>query len=235
MTIESLEKAMKSVDWNQNVEAFLKNPDLTSKIDKSCLRLAVWARQLENIDSKNTAITFVRAMQLSSHHAVATMGLAIYKASAASIRGVVENALYYTYFRSHPIELASLVRDSQYYISKGEILTFHKLHTPAFSKSQEKLGLLSRIENWYSTISAIVHGQVPGTWVDQKGIADTATNISTLELAVNEFCEGEKIVHELFLLTIANEHWDDFSPSAKKSLLTGMPGDHKSLLKLDKH
>ncbi|MDN2704481.1 hypothetical protein O0881_21095 [Janthinobacterium sp. SUN100] len=235
MTILSLEKAMRSVNWNENVEFFLQDQELMLAIDHSCQRIAIWAKQLENIDSKNPAISFVRAMQICSQHAVTTMGLAIYKASAASIRGIVENALYYTYFRTHHVELASLLRDANYYISKGEILSFHKLHTPYFSKTQEKLGLLSRIENWYSAISAIVHGQVPGIWTDQKGIGDTKTNIDTLRMAVKEFCEGERIVHELFLLTVGKESWDDFSHTAKKALLAGIPGEQKEILKLDKH
>ncbi|WP_290600302.1 hypothetical protein [Janthinobacterium sp.] len=230
-----LENAMKAVDWNANVEVFLQDQSLMSEIDQSCIRLAIWAKQLENIDSKNPAISFVRAMQISSHHAVATMGLAMYKASAASIRGIVENVLYYTYFRTHPAELASLVRDANYYVSKGEILSFHKTHSPDFMKLQNKFGLLSRIENWYSAISAIVHGQIPGVWTDQKGIADTKPNISTLKMAVKEFCEGEKIVHDLLLITIGKENWDAFSHTSKKILLSGVSGDQKNILNLDKH
>lgn len=235
MAATSLVAAMKAVDWNKNVLSFLAEDELLAEIDKSCQRIAIWAKQLENVDSNNPALSFVRAMQISSHHAVATMGLAIYKATAASIRGVVENALYYTYFRSHPMELASLVRDDNYYVSKNDILAFHKLHTSGFKESQDKMGLVSRVENWYSAISAIVHGQVPGTWVDQKGLADTKANLNTLRLAVKEFCEGERIVHELFLLTVGKQFWDDFSHTAKKALLAGMSGEQKAIIKLDKH
>lgn len=235
MAATSLVAAMKAVNWNENVATFLNEENLLAEIDKSCHRIALWAKQLENVDSGNPALSFVRAMQISSHHAVATMGLAIYKATAASIRGVVENALYYTYFRTHPVELASLVRDDNYYVSKNDILIFHKTHTPGFKEAQDKIGLVSRMENWYSAISAIVHGQVPGIWVDQKGLADTKANLATLKLSVKEFCEGERIVHELFLLTVGQQYWDDFSHTAKKALLAGMPGDQKAVVKLDKH
>lgn len=204
-------------------------------MDGACLRLAVWAKQIENIDHDNPAISFVRAMQISAHHAVATASLAIYKAAASSIRGVVENALYYTYFRVHPIELASLVREVSYYTSKSEILTYHKMHTPGFRDLQEKLGLLTRIEVWYSAISAIVHGQVPGVWVEHTSLAETKPSSATLKLVVEKFCEAEKIVHEFLLLTIGRENWDNFSHPAKKLLLSGIPGEHKTAMKLDKY
>lgn len=232
---KTLTDALKSVDWNGNVNSFLSNEDATTKIDNACLRLAVWAKQLENIDSKNPAITFVRAMQISAHHAVATTSLAIYKAAASSIRGVVENALYYTYFRTHRVELASLVREVSYYVSKSDILTYHKIHTPEFRDLQEKLGLLTRIEGWYSAISAIVHGQVPGVWVEHTSLAETKPSSATLGLVIEKFCDAEKIVHELFLLTAGKEYWDSFSHPAKKLLLSGMSGEHKTALKLDKY
>ena len=232
---KSLADALKSIDWGQNVNAFLSDEAMVAELDGACLRLAIWARQLENIDKTNPAITFVRAMQVSAHHAVATASLAIYKASASSIRGIVENALYYTYFRTHPVELASLVREANYYTSKSDILTYHKLHTPQFRELQDKLGLLTRIEVWYSAISAIVHGQVPGVWIEHTSLAETKPSFGTLKLVIEKFCEAEKIVHELLLLTVGKENWDSFSHLAKHTLLSGMPGEVKTTMKLDKH
>ena len=235
MTIDSLANALISVNWSENVKTFLTAEDAVAKVDAACFRLAVWAKQLENVDAGNAAISFVRALQISAHHSVATTGLSIYKAAASSIRGIVENALYYTYFRTHPAELASLVREPKYYTSKSEILDYHKLHTPGFRELQEKFGLLSRIEDWYSAISAIVHGQVPGVWVESVSLAETKPSPATLALVVEKFCEAERIVHELFLLTVGKERWDDFSHQAKKTLLSGMSGDIKTALQLDKY
>jgi hypothetical protein len=233
MAKDNLHNALRSVDWKKNVEDFLSEEGAVAQLDTACLRMAIWARQLENVEASNPAITFVRAMQVASHHAVATMSLGVYKAAAGSIRGIVENALYFTYFRSHPVELASLVREDSYYVSKGDIIGFHKTHTPGFKDLQDRLGLMSRIDNWYSKISAIVHGQVPGTWVEQAGISQTKFNRKTAISAVEKFLEAERIVHELFLITVGAENWDGFSAAAKRELMKGMPGDIKSALKLD--
>ncbi|WP_175869821.1 hypothetical protein [Burkholderia sp. BCC0397] len=232
---KELSDALKSVDWNGNVSAFLTNDATIKQIDNACYRLAIWSKQLENVDRGNPALTFVRAMQISAHHAVATASLAIYKAAASSIRSIVENALYYTYFRSHHAELSSLIREDSYHISKSEILAYHKIHTPSFRDLQEKFGLLTRIEKWYSSISAIVHGQVPGIWIEHATLAETKPSPATLKSFLEKFCDAEKIVHDLFLLTIGTEHWDDFSPTAKKLLVTGMSGEHKTMMKLDRH
>jgi hypothetical protein len=234
MSAEKLAAALKAVNWVGHVDSFLIQNDSVQKVDGACARIAIWAKQLENLDKENAAISFIRALQISAHHAVATTALAIYKAAASSIRGIVENALYYTYFRSHPVELASLVRERDYYVSKSDILSYHKIHTPRFRELQDKLGLITRIEEWYSQISAIVHGQVPGIWVEHTSLADTKPSTETLALVIAKLCEAEKIVHDLFLITVGREYWDSFSHFAKKTLLANMSGEHKTLLMLDK-
>jgi len=226
--------ALLSVNWLGNVEGFATHAAVVEKLDGSCKRIAVWAKQLENVDGKNPAISFVRALQISAQQAVATASLGIYKAAASSIRGLVENALYYTYFRSHLVELSSLVRNKAYYTSKSEILAFHKVHTAKFRERQETIGLVSRIEDWYSDISSIVHGQIPGIWVNQSSLGDIKTDGATLSLVANEFCRGEQIVHELLLLTVGSELWDGFSHPSKKMLLANLPGHLKNVLGLDK-
>lgn len=226
--------ALTSVAWDANVAKFVQEAAICGELDAACKRIAIWSKQLENVDGGNPAISFVRALQIAAHQSIATMSLAIYKATATSIRGLVENALYYTYFRTHPVELTSLVRDKGYYVSKGDILAFHKVHTPGFKAIQDKVGLLGRIEEWYSRVSAIVHGQIPGTWVDQKSLSDIKANVGTLKLAAHEFCEAEGIVHHLFLATVGREFWDSFAHPAKKSLLSGIPADVREAFGLDK-
>lgn len=230
---DGLAKALKSVKWDSNLSDFLKQTEVLGEIDSALARLAVWSRQLENVDSSNPAITFIRAMQSSAHHAVSTTSLGLYRASAASIRGIVENALYYSYFRVHPAELASLVNSSSYYISKSEIIEFHKIHTPGFKEFQSKIGLLTRTESWYSEISAIVHGQVPGVWLKGKGISDTSFNLETLKDVVSKFVTAEMIVHDFLLIALAKGNWDNFSSQAKRFLLKGMEGTKKAILQLD--
>lgn len=228
-----LPAAMNSVNWNGNVATFLVQEIQLTQIDAACSRLAVWSRQLEIIDRGNPAISFVRAMQSAAHQAVSSIGLGLYWASASSIRSVLENALYYTYFRVHPVELSSLVSNDSYYVSKTEILDFHQVHTRDFKKLQATLGLLSRLDAWYSQISAIVHGQVPGVWLKSAGISDTKFNEETLKDAVAKLCEAELIVHHLFLITFARHNWSEFSHASKRFILKGMSGDQKASLGLD--
>lgn len=229
-----LVNALTSINWVDNVAKFVQEEGVCNDIDAACKRIAIWSKQLENIDAQNPAISFVRALQIAAHQSVATMSLAIYKASASSIRGLVENALYYTYFRTHPVELTSLVRDKTYYVTKSDILSFHKMHTPRFKAVQEKVALVSRVEDWYSRVSAIVHGQIPGVWVEQTGLSDIRVNAKTLGLVAQDFCEAEAIVNDLFLATVGREFWDSFAHPAKKFLLSGMAGDVRSVLGLDK-
>lgn len=229
-----LTDALKAVDWNANVAAFLADANAASTLASCNLRLAHWSRQFENADAGNAALCFVREMQLSGHNVAALIGLGLYKAAAGSIRTVMESALCYTYFRTHHAELATLIRDSRFFVSKAEILEFHKLHTPGFGTFQNLFGFVASVEKWYSEISAIIHGQIPGMWVDYKSLNAVAYNGSTCGLAIAAFVEGEKLVHQLFLCTVGRMLWSSFSPQGKAYLIAGLPAPSKTVLGLDK-
>jgi hypothetical protein len=233
MPHRKLGEALNAVDWNNNVAVFLSDAVVTKATAARNLRIAIWAKQLEMSDEGNPALCFVREMQIAGQHVVALTALALYKPAASSMRTMVEAALYYTYFRTHPSELATLVRDAEYFVDKRELLEYHKNHTPDFSKLQQKLGLVSRLESWYSRVSAVVHGQIPGAWIEHKTIGEISPIKATQNLVFSEFREGEEILHRLFLCTVGKLLWDTFSTAAKKELLRGLPGQLRASLALD--
>ncbi|WP_050382302.1 hypothetical protein [Bradyrhizobium pachyrhizi] len=228
-----LAAAVKAVDWNANVTAFLSDSSITKVMAQRNLRLAIWARQFEISDHGNPALCFIREMQIAGQHVAALTALALYKPAAGSMRTMLEAAMYYTYFRTHPSELATVVRDPTYYVDKRTILEYHKVHTANFVDLQRKLGLVSRLEKWYSRTSAIVHGQIPGTWMDHHTIAEISPIKATEGLVLANLKEGEEIVHRLFLCTAGRLLWDVFSSAAKAELLRGLAGNLKAALALD--
>lgn len=233
MPANKLAGALKSIDWQNNVAKFLVDQSLTEKVAGCNYRLGIWAKQIEISDLDNPALPFIREMQISGHHVSATIALALYKSAAASMRSMLETAIYYTYFRKHPMELATLSRDSNYFIQKSEVVTYHTQHTPNFAAFQEISGLKSKLNNWYKEISGIVHGQIPGKWGEHVKLKDLCHNADILQMATDKFCDGVEIVHLLFLGTLGKELWPDFASEAKKSLLHGMDGKIKELLMLE--
>ena len=159
--------------------------------------------------------------------------LALYRPAAASLRTVFESALYYSYFRSHPKELESLAWNSEYYLTKQDVLDFHGKHSAGFNQMQASIGLVSKLNAWYSKTSAIVHGQIPGTWTTHEALEEISHSDPMPKLVADSFEECEEIVHLFLLITVAQELWVDFSSQAKKSLLKGMSGDIKSSIGLD--
>lgn len=228
-----LASALKSIEWTKNVNDFLSNSITVDRVAKANFRLAVWARQFESIEKGNPALCFVREMQAAGHHAAALVALALYKPAAAAIRTVFETALYYTYFRTHSVELATLVRDSDYYVSKSDVFDYHKVHSPRFTEYQTKLGLVGRANEWYGFVSSIIHGQVPGTWIEHKSLAGIKHENATLQLVVDTFCKGEELVHHLFLCTAGKERWNVITTPAKKILVSGLHADVRAQLDLD--
>jgi hypothetical protein len=154
MSLVKLQAALLSVNWSNNVDAFLGDASACQRVSECNMRLAIWAKQF-------------------------------------------------------------------------------KRHTLTFSTTQQKLGVVSRIDSWYSEISAIVHGQIPGAWIDHKAVAEIAPITSTQDVVIAFFRKGEDIVHRLFLCTVGAQLWHGFSSQAKAKLLSGLTGDEKKVLALD--
>jgi len=234
MAYDKLKKALLSVDWNTNVKAFLDDEiSLPQQMAQCNLRLAIWSKQFEEIDAGNPALPFIREMQLAGSDAVTLTSLSLYKPAAAAMRTMLESSLYYTYFRHHPAELATLVRNTEFYVEKSELLDYHKTHTPKFSERQKVFGLIEKLNKWYKRISSLAHGQMPGDWRTHTSLAKTQHVKNTLSSVVETFAEGVEIVHDLFLCTIGSELWNDFSSEAKRYLIKGISGDNKTILGLD--
>lgn len=228
-----LSDILKQVDWQKNIQSALSFGSTEADIEAAALRLAVWSKQFEILDEGNAALSFVREMQAAIQNSGLLISLCVYKASAASSRTLLETCLYYTYFRSHPSELATLATDPKYYVSKNEIVEHHKLHTPGFRDAQMALGLVGRLEKWYSKVSAVVHGQIPGAWNAHIELTEMSFSEPTHMLALTTMLEGEQLVNDWLLATVAKELWPGFAPDAKAYLLKGMQGQLKAIIGLD--
>lgn len=233
MPLSKLSEALAAVNWKKNIDDFLADSKSAQKLAGTNLRLAIWARQFENADKGNPALCFIREMQVAGQHVAVLIALSLYKPAAGSIRSMFEGALYYSYLRTHPSELESLARGTGFYLEKREVLEFHKEHTFRFNELQQKLGVLSRLEPWYGKVSSIVHGHIPGAWIEHKSVAEIKVIKATQDLAIDTFAEGADIVHRFFLCSTGQQLWDSFSTQAKKELLAGLHGDEKKALKLD--
>jgi hypothetical protein len=228
-----LVEILKGVNWADNIEQAYSDVNTLEAVEKALMRVAIWSKQLEITDFGNPALSFVREMQVAAHQSAALLGLCVYKASAASSRTLVETCLYYTYFRTHPEELATLVRSLKYYVTKDEVIEFHKLHTPEFIKCQEVFGLIGNLSTWYSRISAVVHGQIPGAWRAHESLEELGFDGDTHGLALESFLEGEELVHQALMCTSGRQLWDGFTPDAKSHLIKGIAGEKRAQLGLD--
>jgi hypothetical protein len=129
--------------------------------------------------------------------------------------------------------LATVARDPEFYVSKAEIIEFHKRHTPRFENCQQAFSWVARLNSWYSSVSAVIHSQIPGNWLTHTSIEGIKPNIATLEVLTAAFVEAERLVHELFLCTVGGDIWGDITAPAKKRLLHALPGNVKQVLKFD--
>src|SRR5262245_26782443 len=106
--VDTLAQVLRAVDWSAHIELFLGSRVEAERIVDCSLRLATLSKQFESADRGNPALSFIREMQVSSQYVVVLTALALYKPAASAMRCMLESALYYTYFRCHPSELATL-------------------------------------------------------------------------------------------------------------------------------
>lgn len=228
---DRLVAAVAGVNWSANAKAFASG-SAKDVIANHAHRLALWSKHLEVADTGNPALVFVREMQAQAQCAATLIALAMYKSAAGAMRAMFESGLYYSYFRSHHLELKTLVRDPQYYIDKKIIIQFHNAHTPGFKAKQEALGFVSTLDKWYSSISGVIHGQIPGKWVTSHRIQDIAFKVEICAEATTEFGTASDLVHKLMLCTLDMDRWYRFTQSAKSELLKGLAPDKKQILAL---
>lgn len=228
-----LRKSLAAIDGNKLITEFLNNDPVVESIANNCSRIALWANSLSEAEADNLAVPFLFEMQRASHDVAALLALSLYVPAAAAMRSMGETALYYTYFRTHFSELATLTSKPDYFVSKLEVLEFHKIHSVRYRLASKDVGFPGAFDAWYSKVSAIVHGQLPGAWGNRLALAETAHTPSVLAEAVKTFTDGVELVDLLLFLTAGGELWDRFHHSAKRTFLKGMSAQRRAILSLD--
>ncbi len=222
------------VDWKSNIVAALSDANIAGKIDLCAKRNAIWLTQVISAEPGNPAKPFLVEVMALSQQAPALACCGYYRSAVSSARSIVESALYYTFFRSHPLELASLLRDQKYYISKGDVLDFHRQHTLNFNSYQARLDLISSLELWYQKVSAVTHSQIPGAFTGGINLSDIKFDNELFSQSMDMIFDAWEIVEALFFSTLSQELWRLFAPDAKDQLTKGMAGDTRAALGLDK-
>jgi len=236
MNSEALLKAsLSSLDPGARITEFVADASGVTAVASGCERLALWVNTIGSAESDNPSLPFLFEMQRSSHDVAALLASAFYVPAAAAMRSSCETAMYYSFFRSHAVELTTLATDPSYYISKKEILEFHKQHSPAYAKNAREFGFPGILNEWYSRVSAVVHGQLPGAWGRRTSLDKTEHDKKVLAVALRIFTEGVHIIDLFLLLTAGAELWGRFHHESKRVLLKGMPATKRALLGLEGH
>jgi hypothetical protein len=227
---EFLRTTLSAIDWNEHVRGFLTSAPAADRLANSNRRIALWVNSLLTLEPESPARSFLYGMQSEGHYVAALIPLALYKPAASSMRAAVEAALYYSYFRHHPMELGTLLRDSDFFIEKAEIIEFHKKHTPDFTTKQQALNFVGNLTTWYSRISGVIHGQIPGAWTEHTDLSKLKPAAKTQETAITEFETAVGIINALFLVSISQDEWNGIPKDARQELLKNLSGPTKKIL-----
>lgn len=225
----TLAAILTSIRWKDSAAAFIANAGAMQSLERGCRLISAWNYELAFQHNGNAALPFLQEMKSSMFLVPACFAAGLYKPAASSMRAAVENALYFSYFCDHEIELKTLARAKGFYLSKKKIIDYHLLHTPGFRVKQDLIGLSSELESWYSEISAIIHGQIPGVW-SADFLSDVFHDEKSFHLAIKEFTRAVLIINYTFLITVPDDVWEGMSSSARQFLLRGMSANRKAVL-----
>lgn len=215
---QNLADALQAVDWNDNVAKFCKAKSRLDKLASCCFRISIFTHEISFQNYDNPAIPFLQEMKASAFQVPACLSLGLSKPAAGLMRAAVESALYYTYFSNHHQELKTLLSKPDYYLSRRNIMEYHKLHTDNFGKVDNEVHLTSKMEAWYGEVSAIVHGQIPGVWTS-KSLRNTATLTIDADPPIKLFQRASEIIQLILLMTIPTDDWEGISPFSRAKLL----------------
>lgn len=227
---------LSATDWAGNVKRFCSSTRHVERIEVAVGRVALWGHELERSYPENKALPFLREARVQAQQGAALVALALYRPSAAASRAVVESALYFSYFRDHPVELATLARSrgvaKDWYIDKRQILDYHREHTLEFEHRQGALDLVAHLERWYRHVSSVVHGQKPGLLLSHVRLSQLRHTDDALDASVSLFEEAAEVLHRLFLVTLAGHIWPDLDPEVRRSLSKGTSKEKLKVLGL---
>jgi hypothetical protein len=228
--LAGLIETLQGVDWNSRKDEFFSMECNGLEAIESHLQiLARWARSLETIYQDNPALPFIREAQVSAQDFISVYSLSLYKNSAASMRTIFESVLYFSYFKDHPIELKSVMRDG-FHLSRTQIINYHIKHTENFASIYQKTDLENTLDNMYSDVSNIVHSSQPGVWHQIARLGEKKYDNVIATETTQLFMRTMEIINLLLLCTVTYEEWLAVEIKSRRIFLKGLTPNQARLI-----
>jgi hypothetical protein len=124
------------------------------RIHRSTYSICIWSHFLNLPEHGQVYLNELAsdAIQILPH---STMGFK--KSSGLHTRGIIENLMRHVYFLDHRIEYQRQNLDLKWYMSAEQLFDYARNH-PLFTQTEAKFNALGRLRQFYSEISAEVHG-----------------------------------------------------------------------------
>lgn len=226
-----LQNKLAQINWGAIVDDSLNEDSGFSDIQTSCKIITTWLNELCDLYENNYALSFLKEAHVSINDYCTSMSIALYKLSAASMRTILESILYYSYFKDHPKELHTLINDSSYYLTRSDILEYHYKHTHNFKNACKELNLISSMDNFYSEVSAIIHGQIPGVWQPNVNLDNRSHCSQTFSCSIEHFKTLVRIINHFLILHLTEEEWQSINIRSRELFLKGLKPKTKKEIK----
>lgn len=190
---------------------------------ESCFqRTLLWTATLDAQQSLGKAAGWCSAINSSILDWYFLLGYG-HASAGPLLREILDMACSLTFYGTHPVELDAVIRGDARWHGRGNIIIWHRTHTPKFSSICDRTGLADKLDALYRELSKYVH-RLPGSHLpDRERLGQWPATDDWVQHILGLGRRCDELVNLLFLTVF----WEAVGPAAlpdQKLLLAGVPG-----------
>ena len=131
-----------------------------------------WLDYLRQSETTGVADEFLTGLRASIVEALGCLASGLVRPAMFAMRGQIDIALGWLYFKDHPVEWEKVIRTGDGFMLKRDVVTYLEENIPSFRSRFSALfaGRTRSEADPYRLLSAYVHGQSPATLPVYEGL-----------------------------------------------------------------
>lgn len=186
--------------------------DLTAAFDRTRL----WCRYLVDHYADEDASAVLHALYSSMTEVCILAPLGLYNAAYAALRRILDLAISFSYYVSHPVELHTVVSTGNSWVGRSGALEWHMEFTPNFRAAADALNVMAAWKEEYSKLSLFVHS-IPGpSWKSLRDMKPWTFSAAKYNAVVEEAIVVDGLINKLWLAVFTRDMAGMNAADAKK-------------------
>ena len=198
MIADYLQKIQGFLPSQEDLSEYGANPSIGPMLS-SFERLTTWFGLLYHLRSQEQTSVLIAAAHSKIIEIWILVPLGLLHSSYSALRTVVDIAVSYSFYHSHPIEWSAVCQGRSGWESRANIVNWHVRYTPTCREVNSAFSLVDALDNDYHKLSSYVHGTPLSGLPTLKSIERSVIPDEELEKLVQMAGTVDKNMNLLFL------------------------------------